>query len=116
MELSPFGVRVVTIMTGTIATPFHANEPDPVLPPQSRYAPILDFITRWAKGETGPKGEPVAKFVQSIMQDVVGERNGVVWRGAYSGLIKFIVGWAPTFIIVSMFPFAISLTKCRMLD
>lgn len=103
LELTPFGVSVVTVMLGTVATPFHANEPMPVLPATSLYAAILETITKWAKGVAGPKGGPTQELVNSIIPDIVaGGRNGIVWRGANSGLVKFASRWVPVTVLVSI--------------
>ncbi|RFU81868.1 nadph-dependent 1-acyldihydroxyacetone phosphate reductase [Trichoderma arundinaceum] len=96
LELSPFGVSVVTVMLGTVATSFHANEPTPELPATSYYTAILDTITKWAKGEAGPKGGSAQDLVDSIIPDIVADgRSGVVWRGANSGAVKFVSRWVP---------------------
>lgn len=103
LELAPFHVSVVTIMVGTVATPFHANEPDVVLPPSSRYAPIRDTINRWAKGEAGPKGGSVDEFAKSVVEDIVGSgKTPVVWKGANSGAVKFASRWVPSSMLDGM--------------
>jgi hypothetical protein len=101
LELSPFKVSVVTIMVGTIASHFHANEPDVVLPPSSRYAAIRDTINRWAKGEAGPKGGAVQDLAESLVVDVVGKPGGFwVWKGPNSGMVKFLTKWMPASTLV----------------
>ncbi|KAK3896748.1 hypothetical protein C8A05DRAFT_20341 [Staphylotrichum tortipilum] len=95
LELAPFNVSIVTIMVGTVATEFHANEPDVVLPAGSRYSSAHDTINRWAKGLAGPKGGSVAQFAESIVEDIVGSGNGVLWRGANSGMVQFMSSWLP---------------------
>ncbi|KAL7788822.1 NAD(P)-binding protein [Trichoderma afarasin] len=103
LELSPFGVSVVTILLGTVATPFHANEPIPELPETSYYAKILETITKWAKNELGPKGGSAQELVNSIVPDIMASnRNGVVWRGSYSGIIWFVTRWLPVSILDMM--------------
>ncbi|KAL7951825.1 hypothetical protein V8C42DRAFT_305330 [Trichoderma barbatum] len=103
LELSPFGVSVVTIMLGTVATPFHANEPIPELPATSYYTAILGIITKWAKGEAGPKGGSTHELVNSIILDIVANsKNGIVWRGTNSGVIRFASRWLPVVILDSM--------------
>ncbi|KXX76167.1 NADPH-dependent 1-acyldihydroxyacetone phosphate reductase [Madurella mycetomatis] len=100
LELAPFDVSVISIMVGTITTPFHANEPTVVLPPSSRYAAIRDTISRWATGEAGPKGSSSEDFAESLVQDIVGTgKSAWVWKGAYSGTIKFASKWIPTWIL-----------------
>ncbi|KAF7586373.1 hypothetical protein BBP40_009019 [Aspergillus hancockii] len=88
LELAPLGVSVLTIMVGTVTTTFHANEPEVILPPTSRYVAIRDTISRWATGQAGPKGCSVTEFAVSIADDVLGEK-GVVWRGPNSAAVRF---------------------------
>ncbi|KAJ6444956.1 oxidoreductase, short-chain dehydrogenase/reductase family [Purpureocillium lavendulum] len=103
LELSPFGVSVVTVNLGTVATSFHANEPTPELPPTSHYTGILDTITKWAKGEAGPKGGPIKDLVNSVVPDVLGEgTGGVVWRGPNSGAVRFLSRWMPVWLLDMM--------------
>ncbi|KAL7810201.1 hypothetical protein V8C26DRAFT_258211 [Trichoderma gracile] len=102
LELSPFGVSVVTVMLRTVATPFHANEPIPKLPATSYYASISGTITKWAKGEAGPEGGSTQVPVSCLVPDIVASgRNGVVWRGANSGIVRFVSRWMPGLIHVS---------------
>ncbi|KAK7754269.1 hypothetical protein SLS62_003847 [Diatrype stigma] len=97
LELSPFGVSVVTIMTGIVNTHFHANEPDFILPEGSRYEPIKEIVTSWATGESKPSGGSAEQFAESILGDIVGDgKGGVVWRGRYAGSTRFFVNWLPT--------------------
>ncbi|KAL2126653.1 hypothetical protein VTI74DRAFT_474 [Chaetomium olivicolor] len=103
LELAPFNVSIVTIMVGTVATPFHTNEPDVVLPPSSRYTSIRDTINSWAKGEAGPKGGSVEEFAKSIVEDIVGNgKNAQVWKGANSGIVRFVSRWVPSSILDGM--------------
>ena len=101
LELAPFGVSVLTVLVGTVSTPFHANEPDVQLPPTSRYALIRDTISKWAKGEAGPKGGSPDELAASLVDDVVGNGSGQVWKGANSGAVKFVSRWVPTSMAVS---------------
>ncbi|KAI5857353.1 NAD(P)-binding protein [Durotheca rogersii] len=99
LELSPFGVSVVTVMAGVVDSEFHHNDPDFQLPPGSLYLPIQATIAGWASGELKPKGIPAAQFAESLVDDTVGAgKGGLVWRGPHSGGIKFISQWAPTFV------------------
>jgi short-subunit dehydrogenase len=101
LELAPFNVSVVTIMVGTVGTAFHANEPDVVLPQLSRYRSIQDTINRWAKGLAGPQGGSVEQFAESVAEDIVGNGNAIVWRGANSSAVKFASSWLPWSLLVS---------------
>lgn len=102
LELAPFGVSVVTVMLGRVVTPFHANEPEFRLPPGSRYAPIESTIARWSRGEPGPKAGSVEALVAELVDDVVvSQSTAPVWKGAWAGLLKFLSGWVPEWLLVS---------------
>lgn len=103
LELSPFGVEVVTVMVGVIDTPFHANEISVSLPPTSAYSPIKDTIAKLAAGEGGPKGTPPHELAEALVVDIVGGgKGGLVWKGALSGTMKFASQWVPKWFLVSV--------------
>ncbi|OJI79657.1 hypothetical protein ASPTUDRAFT_33926 [Aspergillus tubingensis CBS 134.48] len=98
LELSPLGVSVLCIMAGTITTDFHANEPEVVLLPTSRYAAIRQTISDWATGRAGPQGCSADDFANSIAGDVLGSSSangGLVWKGPNSAAVKFMARWCP---------------------
>ncbi|KAL4943635.1 hypothetical protein BDV06DRAFT_210930 [Aspergillus oleicola] len=94
LELSPLGVSVLTLMLGTVTTSFHDNEPLVSLPDSSRYTAIRDTISRWAKGEAGPKGCSVGEAAGLITSDVLGAQ-GVVWRGPNAAAVRWLAKWCP---------------------
>ncbi|KAL4771914.1 hypothetical protein BDW60DRAFT_188670 [Aspergillus nidulans var. acristatus] len=102
LELSPFNVSVVCVMLGTIATSFHANEPQVVLSASSWYAAIKATISRWASGEAGPKGGSVDDAARLIVQDVLGAGAGLVWKGPNSGAVRFVSRWCPGWLLDKM--------------
>lgn len=103
LELAPFGVNVVAVMLGRVVTPFHANEPAFRLPPGSRYAPIESTIPRWSRGEPGPRAGPVDVLVAELVDDVVDSRGTApIWKGAWAGSHKFLSGWLPAWVMVSV--------------
>ncbi|KAL4816908.1 hypothetical protein BDW67DRAFT_175178 [Aspergillus spinulosporus] len=102
LELSPFNVSVVCVMLGTVATSFHANEPQVVLPASSWYAAIKVTISRWASGEAGPKGGSVDDAARLILQDVLGTGAGLAWKGPNSGVVRFVSRWCPGWLLDKM--------------
>lgn len=104
LEMAPFGVSVVCIMAGTVATAFYANEPEVVLPPTSRYAAARQIIYDFATGQHGLKSCSTDEFAASIVDDVLGVDGGVVWRGPYSSIVKFLSSWCPTWLLVCFPP------------
>ncbi|KAI1121119.1 dehydrogenase with different specificitie [Nemania abortiva] len=101
LELSPFGVAVVTIMAGTVDSHFHDNDSEFALPPGSRYAPIEEIIAGWADGSSKPKGCPAAQFAESLVDIIVNDKISVVYKGPNAGSIKFISRYAPQSMSVS---------------
>ncbi|KAM3446852.1 hypothetical protein MY3296_009261 [Beauveria thailandica] len=100
VELQPFGVTVACIITGTVATRFHANEGDFSLPATSLYADILDTIALWARGAVGPDQGTVDDYVTQILPDVLaGSRGGKLWRGANAGAAWFASTWLPDYVL-----------------
>lgn len=107
LELSPFGVSVLTVLVGTVDSHFHANDTalDGTgfkLPPSSRYAAIEDIIAGWASGESKPKGIAAEQLAEQLVGDLVGDgKSGLVWKGPNAGAIKFATKWFPDSLMVS---------------
>ncbi|TGJ77609.1 hypothetical protein E0Z10_g10668 [Xylaria hypoxylon] len=95
LELSPFGVTVVTIMAGAVDSHFHNNDSGFALPSGSRYAPIEEIIAGWADGSSKPKGCPAAQFAESLVDAIVNGKASVVYKGPHAGSIKFVSKYAP---------------------
>lgn len=103
LELSPFGVSVVTIMAGIVDSEFHVNDSDFDLPMNSRYAPIKETIASWASGEAKPKGCSSHEFAETLVEDIIGSKASTVYKGPRAGAVKFVVTWLPTYVQVSNF-------------
>ncbi|KAL2828010.1 hypothetical protein BDW59DRAFT_159966 [Aspergillus cavernicola] len=50
LELEPFGLRVINLMTGGVRSTFHSNDPNPVLPPTSLYNVAKEIAERAMSG------------------------------------------------------------------
>lgn len=94
LELSPFDVDVITIITGTVDSHFHDNDVKLKLPDGSRYAPIEEIIAGWASGKSVPKGCSTEEFAEGLVDNyaIVGNSklggNGkLIWKGPYSVLM-----------------------------
>jgi NAD(P)-dependent dehydrogenase (short-subunit alcohol dehydrogenase family) len=98
LELAPFGVSVITILPGVINSKLHTNNMAKFdLPPSSRYASISGLIGGWAKGEAQPKDSCSAdEFAKLVINDIVGtSKGGIVSRGPYALVLRYIGQWAP---------------------
>lgn len=103
LELSPFGVSVITVVLGVVNTAFNNNKLTLELPPSSRYAPILDTLRRWDMGDVVSKGGTAEDAAAAMLPDILGTgSSGQVWRGNQSGFVKFLARWMPEFIVVSV--------------
>ncbi|ROV87981.1 hypothetical protein VPNG_10339 [Cytospora leucostoma] len=101
LELSPFGVSVLTVLVGIVDSHFNANdtalnETGFKLPPDSRYAAIEDIIAGWASGESKPKGITAEQLAELLVGDLVGDgKSGLVWKGPNASAIRFATKWFP---------------------
>ncbi|KAI9040192.1 SDR family oxidoreductase [Aspergillus affinis] len=102
LELAPWGVRVVCIMAGTVTSAFHANEPEVILPPTSRYAAIRQTISDRAIGRDDLRRCSADEFAASIVDEVLGTAGGVVWKGPYSAIVRFLSRWCPAVVLDRM--------------
>jgi len=51
LELEPFGVRIITVMTGAIGTKYYENFEPLNLPTNSHYRPVEHVIEDFVKGK-----------------------------------------------------------------
>ncbi|KAJ7226399.1 hypothetical protein C8J57DRAFT_1440070 [Mycena rebaudengoi] len=100
LELAPFGVSVLTTIckvadVGGVATVFIPNEAPRPLPPGSRYASIGDAILLWAREKGGLAGMmPPERIAEELVPDIL--------RGSNAGLVRFVAGWLPQAVMVSL--------------
>lgn len=93
VELSPFGVHVMTIVTGGVKS--NIARVDRVLPDDSVYAPIEDVYQRRLKHsqEVGLANE---EYARSVVGEVLRTRKKKwVWQGAKSWVMWWVTSWLP---------------------
>lgn len=102
LELSPFGVSVITILAGLLETQFHSGDIQFNLSRDSLYAPIEEIIEGWANGKSKPKGQSAEDFAASISGDILGQgKGGMVWKGPNAGSVKWAASFFPASLMVS---------------
>lgn len=97
MELAPFGVRVVTIQPGGIASKFGATGESHVrLAPDSIYSPIARFIL--ARAKLSQRGAtPVDEFARKVVDHLLNPDSGAICRmGVQSFRLPMLKRWLPT--------------------
>ncbi|KAL2842618.1 IBR finger domain protein [Aspergillus pseudodeflectus] len=90
LELEPFGVRVVNLMTGSVRSRFFENAPVPVLPSTSLYNVAKDTVEEFMSGAETAKN---ATDPEEWASQVVGDLSKLnpphwVWRGKFSTIVR----------------------------
>lgn len=104
LEMAPFGVNVITIVTGAVESNLMANGLDFKLPPGSIYAPIAKNIDDLSRGEdeASPKSRMKSKdYADRVVSDVLRGSTGRIYRGGLASIVRYITSYAPAFMIVS---------------
>lgn len=96
LELAPFQVKVLSVVTGAVKTRGQTYFDDFKLPSDSLYKPIEETIAARARGEDGrPRGE-LMEHCQKVVADITAGKSGKVWQGKNAGSTKFGTHWLPT--------------------
>jgi NAD(P)-dependent dehydrogenase (short-subunit alcohol dehydrogenase family) len=101
LELQPFNIRVVSLVTGSVATNVMSHA-DLTLPDTSLYQKALPEIQARGLGKDVQSKSTPADFAREVVKDVLGGATGPVWRGTMASLMKFMSMFIPTFIMVSV--------------
>lgn len=101
LELTPLGVRVITVMAGNVETRFWESRTEFALPPGSMYGPIASTIADAASGRLGGKQLPANVFSRGILNAVEAGRYGLVWEGALAGTARWVLKFIPIGLLVS---------------
>ena len=90
LELAPFDVKVVEIMSGAVKTNFFNNQQVQGLPSTSLYLPIKDAIEGVSTGRDIPKQIDVDVYAGRVVGDVLQKSPSIrVWRGGLSTVMWF---------------------------
>jgi len=105
LEMAPFNVRVVIIMTGAVNTKFYANAGSDQfqLPSTSRYLPMEETVRKYANGEDHI-GVPARQYADKVVGDILGGAKGKIWSGGLAGIVRYVAPFMPGWLYVSMLP------------
>ncbi|KAI1198791.1 hypothetical protein F5X97DRAFT_298281 [Nemania serpens] len=90
LELGPFGIKVINLLTGGVKSTFFDNAPTAVLPPDSMYNIAKEEIEKAMAGaDTAANGTEAAKWADDVVKDV-SQRNPPhwVWRGRHASEVR----------------------------
>ncbi|KAH7123209.1 hypothetical protein B0J13DRAFT_566238 [Dactylonectria estremocensis] len=90
IELVPFGIRVINLVTGAVKSTFHTNAIDCELPPDSIYNVAKDVVEQTMAGNmTGMKAADPNTWAKQVAADI-SQRNPphAVYRGGMAGTAR----------------------------
>ncbi|KAF7588345.1 hypothetical protein BBP40_005873 [Aspergillus hancockii] len=99
LEMEPFGVKVVTLMTGVVGTKLFANCANSDLPEDSLYTDASKEIDDVATGALLKNNMSASVYASRIVDDVIGGASGMIWRGKFATMDWFLSSYCPTWII-----------------
>lgn len=98
VELAPFGVRVVTVVTGGVKSNIARTKRD--LPPNSIYLPIKEEYTH-RQTHSQANGIANEQYARSVVRQILGSPSkDTIWDGGSSWLVWFISGFFPRWVMV----------------
>ncbi|KAB8231301.1 SDR family oxidoreductase [Aspergillus alliaceus] len=99
LELAPFGVRVITLVAGTVQTNIFRNSGGSPLAPDSMYKAATKEINSLAGGDLVQGAMQPADFARKVVDDVLGGATGTVWRGTFSTLGRIMLAVIPEWVL-----------------
>ncbi|KAF2638840.1 putative estradiol 17 beta-dehydrogenase [Massarina eburnea CBS 473.64] len=101
LELAPLGVRVLTVMAGNVTSNISENANTITLPEDSYYKPIEKELQ-----PPFPKAPdiPTEQFVEWLANKTLAGTTGMIWNGGNTFLVRWVVPWLPTSVVVSDIP------------
>jgi 1-acylglycerone phosphate reductase len=95
LELAPFGIKVVNLLTGGVQSTFHANAPHETLPSDSIFNVAKEAVEKTMSGadQTADGADPVQWAKAIVKQLSRGNPSHYVWGGKWSTTV-----WASMFL------------------
>lgn len=100
LELAPFNVRVLTLVTGCVQADIYKKPGEFQLPPQSIYSRIVSTLADTAEGKLDPEMMKAEIYASKVVADVLKGSTGLVYRGNIATMIR-ILSWLPPILLVS---------------
>lgn len=91
LELAPFNIKVINLMTGTVRSNIFDNKPDTTLPPTSVYNFAKETVEKAMAGrDTMATASDPEKWAESIVQGLSKSTPPYwLWRGTFTSIIRF---------------------------
>jgi NAD(P)-dependent dehydrogenase (short-subunit alcohol dehydrogenase family) len=88
LELSPFGVKVLSVVTGAISTNCQTNFQDWALPADSPYKAIEETFAKFVRATDGMVRTPLAAYATEVVDNILGGITGQIWVGERAERMK----------------------------
>ena len=90
LELEPFGIKVINLMTGSVKSTFHDNAPRAILPSNSLYNVAKDTVEESMSGEEAmATGSDPAQWADQVAKDLSKSNPPHwVWKGKFSTIVR----------------------------
>ncbi|OJD32602.1 short-chain dehydrogenase reductase family [Diplodia corticola] len=99
LELQPFGVRVITVVSGAVESKVFNNGVPLRLPAGSLYRPAEKEIAARAAGADIEKNHStLEEYSRALVSDFLGGKDGKVYRGCMSTLVRVLAAWSPAWL------------------
>lgn len=108
--MEPFGVKVITCITGAINTNIFVNAPEHKLPSNSLYSPAQKQIAERASGEDVNSRSTPSEFAKSLVGDTLKGASGLIYRGKMSTTVRLMSAYMPTPLLVR--PIRLKIFRC----
>ncbi|KAF2686804.1 NAD(P)-binding protein [Lentithecium fluviatile CBS 122367] len=88
LELKPFGVDVLSVVTGAVKSMGQTYFDDFALPENSLYKPIEDIIGSRARGNDGMPRMDTNEYATAVVDAIAKRTTGRFWYGEHADLVK----------------------------
>lgn len=90
LELAPFGIKVINMLTGSVQSTFFDNTPSATLPPTSVYNVAKETIEKvMSGGETASSGTDRVQWAERVVKDLSKPNPPYwVWRGKFATQVR----------------------------
>ncbi|RYP23186.1 hypothetical protein DL765_001271 [Monosporascus sp. GIB2] len=90
LELAPFGVKVINLITGMVKSTFFDNTPPAILPPTSMYNVAKEDIERVMTGEDiAAQGTEAHRWAELVVKDLnTNSPPHWIWRGRHTSEVR----------------------------
>ncbi|KAK3115816.1 hypothetical protein LTR53_004493 [Teratosphaeriaceae sp. CCFEE 6253] len=99
IELDPLGVRVVTIICGSVNTPMFTKPGSRLELPKSSYYLGVEDAAYKERMEHRKQASQVDRLAEGLVHDILGGARSPVWRGALAPTVRFMTWALPAWVL-----------------